>query len=87
MDEVLAKAKRRGIEVIAAPHIGSLSAAGGSEEGPSVRHPALHVLTRDLGDWHRKRESQRHANGCNTLRNRGRAVIRTYFGCMGGRTC
>jgi hypothetical protein len=29
-------------------HIGSLSAAGGSEEGPSVRHPALHVLT---GDW------------------------------------
>src|SRR5437870_8384969 len=31
-------------------HIGSLSAAGGSEEGPSVRHLALHVLTGDLGD-------------------------------------
>src|SRR5882724_7525395 len=30
-------------------HIGSLSAAGGSEEGPGVRHPALHVLTGDLG--------------------------------------
>jgi hypothetical protein len=26
-------------------HIGSLSVAGGSEEGPGVRHPALHVLT------------------------------------------
>jgi hypothetical protein len=45
MDEVLAEAKRRGIEVIAASHIGSLSAVGGSEEGPGVRHPALHVLT------------------------------------------
>jgi hypothetical protein len=44
MDEVLAEAKRRGIEVIAAPHIGSLSAAGGREE-PSLRYPALHVLT------------------------------------------
>src|SRR5882757_3074976 len=49
MDEVLAEAKRRGIEVIAAPTFGSLSAAGGSEEGPSVRHPALHVLTGDFG--------------------------------------
>src|SRR6266478_1392838 len=29
-------------------YIGSLSAAGGSEEGPSVCHPALHVLTGDL---------------------------------------
>ena len=36
MDEVLAEAKRRGIEVIA-KHIGSLSAPGGSEEGPGVR--------------------------------------------------
>src|SRR5439155_26042981 len=26
-------------------YIGSLWAARGSEEGPSVRHPALHVLT------------------------------------------
>src|SRR5262249_27504818 len=31
-------------------HIGSLSTAAGSEEGPSVRHPALHVLTGDLGN-------------------------------------
>src|SRR5438105_787019 len=31
-------------------HIGSLSAVGGSKEGPSVCHPALHVLTEDLGD-------------------------------------
>ncbi len=30
-------------------HIGSLSAVRGSEEGPSVCHPALHVLTGDLG--------------------------------------
>src|SRR6266567_2082099 len=27
---------------------GSLSDAGGSEEGPGLRHPALHVLTGDL---------------------------------------
>jgi hypothetical protein len=27
-------------------HVGSLSAPGGREEGPGVRHPALHVLTR-----------------------------------------
>src|SRR6266704_4739143 len=32
-------------------HSGSLSAARGSEEGPSVRHPALHVLTGDLSLW------------------------------------
>src|SRR6266513_1050379 len=30
-------------------HIGSLSPAGGSEERPGIRHPALHVLTGDLG--------------------------------------
>src|SRR5439155_27074145 len=30
-------------------HIGSLSAAGGGEEGPGVRHPALHVLTGGFG--------------------------------------
>jgi hypothetical protein len=29
-------------------HIGSLSATGGHKEGPGVRHPALHVLTRGL---------------------------------------
>jgi len=63
MDGVLAEAKRRGIEVIAGAHIGRLSAAGGSEEGPSVRHPALHVLTGDLGDRHRKPESQHHVIG------------------------
>ena len=51
MDEVLAEAKRRGIEVIAAPTVEVLSAAGGSEEGPSVCHPALHVLTGDLSLW------------------------------------
>jgi hypothetical protein len=28
-------------------HRGSLSTAGGSEEGPGLRHPALHVLTGD----------------------------------------
>src|SRR6266487_3374263 len=32
-------------------HIGSLRAARGSEEGPSVRYPALHVLT---GIWEEK---------------------------------
>src|SRR4030095_13488102 len=29
--------------------IGSLSAARGSEEGPGLRHPALHLLTGDFG--------------------------------------
>src|SRR5205823_14013890 len=29
-------------------HIGSLSAAEGSEEGPGVRRPALYMLTEDL---------------------------------------
>jgi len=56
MDEVLAEAKRRGIEVIAA-HIESLSTARGSEEGPSLRYPTLHVLTADR-PHHRRRESQ-----------------------------
>jgi hypothetical protein len=41
MDEVLAEAERRGIEVIAAPTL----EAGGCEEGPGLRYPALHVLT------------------------------------------
>jgi hypothetical protein len=50
MDEVLAKAKRRGIEVIAAPTLEVCQPTGGREEGPGVRHPALHVLTGDLGD-------------------------------------
>src|SRR6266700_1675752 len=35
-------------------HNGSLSAAGGSEEGRGLRHPALHVLTGDLGERHRR---------------------------------
>jgi len=48
MDEVLAEAKRRGIEVIAAPTLEVCQLLGGSEEGPSARHPALHVLTGDL---------------------------------------
>ena len=43
MDEVLAEAKRRSIEVIAAPT--GLSAAGGNQEGSNLRHPALHLLT------------------------------------------
>src|SRR5206468_11168405 len=30
-------------------HVGSLSAAGGSEEGPGLRHPALHVLKNAVG--------------------------------------
>jgi hypothetical protein len=50
MDEVLAEAKRRGIELTAGAYIGGLSLAGGGEEGPGVRHPSLHVLTADLGD-------------------------------------
>jgi hypothetical protein len=45
-------------------HIGSLSAAG--EEGPRLRHPALHVLTGDLGDRHCKRESR---PSCERLKN------------------
>src|SRR5262249_40241180 len=28
-------------------HVGSMSVAGGNEGGPSLRYPALHVLTRD----------------------------------------
>ena len=48
MDEVLAEAKRRGIEVITAPTLEVCQPAGGSEEGPGIRHPALHVLT---GIW------------------------------------
>src|SRR5213075_2716536 len=46
------------------PNIGSLSATGGSEEGPSVRHPALHVLTGHLRGLHRTRESQLHVARC-----------------------
>ena len=45
MDEVLAEAKRRGIEVIAAPTLEVCKLLGRSEEGPGLRHPALHVLT------------------------------------------
>src|SRR5262249_46627786 len=39
-------------------HSGSLSATRGSEEGPSARYPALHVLT---GDLHR---DMQYARGC-----------------------
>jgi hypothetical protein len=48
MDEVIGEAKRRGIEGHCEAHIGSVSPAGGSEKGPGLRHPALHVLTGDL---------------------------------------
>jgi hypothetical protein len=48
MDEVLAGGETARSRDHCGAHIGSLSAAGGSEEGPSVRHPALHVL---IGDW------------------------------------
>src|SRR5881397_2510252 len=58
MDEVLTEAKRRGIEIIAAPTL-EVCQPGGSEERASLRHPPLHVLTGDLGQRHRKRESQR----------------------------
>ena len=45
MDEVLAEGKRRGIEVIAAPTLEACKLLGRSEEGPSLCHPALYVLT------------------------------------------
>jgi hypothetical protein len=48
MDEVLAEAKGRGIELIAAPTVEVCQALGRSEEGPGLRHPALHVPT---GIW------------------------------------
>src|SRR5437868_14927904 len=63
MDEVLAEAKRRGIEVIAAPTLEVCQLLEEVKKGQSVCHPALHVLTGDLGDRHRKRGSQYHVNG------------------------
>src|SRR5512133_1435129 len=56
MDEVLAEAKRRGIELIAAPTAEVCPLLEGSQEGSNLRHPALHVLTGDLGHRRRKRE-------------------------------
>ena len=50
MDEVLAEGKRRGIEVIAAPTL-EVCQLLKEVEGPSVCHPALHVLTWDLSLW------------------------------------
>jgi hypothetical protein len=73
MDEVLAEAKRRGYRGHCGAHIGSLSAAGGSGEGPGLRHPALHVLTGDGGDRHRRRESQHDVSGCSGWRSRLRS--------------
>jgi len=44
MDEVLAEGETARNRGHCGSHRGSLSAAGGSEEGPGVCHPTLHVL-------------------------------------------
>jgi hypothetical protein len=70
MDRSSSGGETAGYQGYCGAHIESLPAAGGSEEGPSVRHPALHVLTGVLGDRHRKLESHHRVNGLKTLRCR-----------------
>jgi hypothetical protein len=45
MDEVLAEAKRRGIEVITAPTLKACELLEEVKKGQALRHPALHVLS------------------------------------------
>jgi hypothetical protein len=48
MDEVLVEAKRRGIEVIAAPTVEICELLEEVKKGQAHANPALHVLTADL---------------------------------------